>query len=150
MFRRRARALREFREDQRKALAMLQMLAQEPPPFEATQPEASVSTGLGEEAVVPDFPPTDLRAPSRHDVEGLMMRWMPPLVIDGEVHACPQCGAYRDWIVFNTRDDSVWLRCTNDHQAQEPRLDSAWYNRHSGPVDRWHPTLGDGLRHLGR
>ncbi|EOT03929.1 hypothetical protein K530_11118 [Streptomyces noursei CCRC 11814] len=98
---------------------------------------------------MPDFPPADLRAPSRQDVEGMMMRWMQPLVIDGEVHACPTCGAYRDWIVFNMRDDSVWLRCRAGHQVQEPRLDTAWYNRNSGPVDRWHPTLEDGLRHLG-
>lgn len=76
------------------------------------------------------------------------MRWDLPLVIDGEVHAC-HCGAYRRWIVFNLRDNSVWLRCPAGHETLEPRLDTAWYNRHSGPVDCFHPTLEDGLRHLG-
>lgn len=149
MFRRGARADREFREVQRKSLALLQMLAQEPLPFDTVQAEAPASAGSGSGAVEPDFPPADLRAPSRHDAEGVMMRWIQPLVIDGEVHACPTCGAYRDWIVFCMRDDSVWLRCRAGHQVQEPRLDAAWYNRNSGPVDHWHPTLEDGLRHLG-
>ncbi|MFB6977414.1 hypothetical protein [Streptomyces scopuliridis] len=108
-----------------------------------------MSAGSGSDAVVPDFPPAGLRAPSRQDVEGMMMRWMQPLVIDGEVHACPTCGLYRDWIVFCLRDDSVWLRCRAGHQVQEPRLDATWYNRNSGPVDRWHPTFEDGLRYLG-
>lgn len=147
MFRRRARASREFREAQRESLALLQMHAQEPWPFDIAQTEAPA--GVGAEAVMPDFPLAEVRAPSRHDVEGVMMRWMQPLVIDGEVHACPRCGAYRDWIVFCMRDDSVWLRCRAGHQAQEPCLDAAWFNHNSGPVDRWHPTLEDGLRHLG-
>lgn len=149
MFRRRARADREFREAQREALALLRMHAREPLPFDAVQAEASASAGAGSDAVVPDFPPADLRAPSRQDVEGMMMRWMQPLIIDGEVHVCPTCGLYRDWIVFCMRHDSVWLRCRAGHQVQEPRLDAAWYNRNSGPVDHWHPTFEDGLRHLG-
>ncbi len=102
-----------------------------------------------EAAVVPDFLPPDFRAPSRQDVAGFMMRWDQPLVIDGEVHACPTCGSYRDWVVFNMRDGAIWLRCRADHYALEPRLDSAWYNRNSGPADRYHPNLEDGLRHLG-
>ena len=77
------------------------------------------------------------------------MRWDQPLIVDGEVRECPGCGAYRNWIVFSMRDGSVWLRCRAGHETQELRLDSAWYNRHSGPVGRFHPTLEDGLRHLG-
>ena len=72
-----------------------------------------------------------------------------PLVIHGEVRTCPGCGAYRDWIVFCLRDDSVWLRCRAGHETKELGLDAAWYNRNSGPVDRFHPTLEEGLRHLG-
>ncbi|MBK6016810.1 hypothetical protein [Streptomyces sp. MBT53] len=147
MFRRRTRADREFLRAQREALALLQMHAREPMPFDSVQAEASA--GSGSEAVATDFLPADLRVPSRQDVEGMMMRWMQPLVIDGEVHACATCGLYRDWIVFCLRDDSVWLRCRSGHQVQEPRPDAAWYNRNSGPVDHWHPTLEDGLRHLG-
>ncbi|MFH8472531.1 hypothetical protein [Streptomyces sp. NPDC018000] len=96
-----------------------------------------------------DSLPPDFRAPSRQDVEGFMMRWERPLFIDGEVLACPTCAEYRDWIVLCTRDDSVCLRCRAGHQAREPRLDAAWYNRNSGPADRFHSTLEDGLRYLG-
>lgn len=95
------------------------------------------------------FLPPDFRAPSREDVAGFMMRWDQPLIIDGEVRECPECGAYRNWVVFCMRDDSVWLRCRAGHETRELGLDAAWYNRHSGPADRWHPTLEDGLRHLG-
>lgn len=147
MFRRRARADRELREAQRGALALIQMHARQPLPFDGVQ--ALASAGSSSEAVVPDLPSADLRAPSRQDAEGVMMRWMQPLVIEGEVRTCPECGVYRDWIVFCLRDDSVWLRCRAGHQAQEPHLDAAWFNRNSGPVDHWHPTLEDGLRHLG-
>ena len=96
-----------------------------------------------------DFLPPELRVPSRQEVAGLMMRWLPPLIIEDEVRTCPGCGAYRDWIVFCMRDDSVWLRCRAGHETKEPGLDAAWYNRNSGPVDRFHPTLEEGLRHLG-
>ncbi|KUN95265.1 hypothetical protein AQJ67_35200 [Streptomyces caeruleatus] len=99
--------------------------------------------------VAPDFLPPDLRVPSRQEVAGLMMRWLQPLVIGGEVRTCPGCGAYRDWIVFCMRDDSIWLRCRAGHDTKEPGLDAAWYNRNSGPVDRFHPTPEEGLRHLG-
>ncbi|MFI6473988.1 hypothetical protein ACIBL5_27430 [Streptomyces sp. NPDC050516] len=149
MFRRRARAHREFREAQREALTLLPMHAHEPPPFDTSRTEAPVPSGSDTEAVAPDFLPPDFRAPTRQDVAGFMMRWDQPLVINGEVHACPPCGAYRNWIVFNMRDDSVWLRCTLGHETKEPRLDTAWYNHNSGPVDHFHPTLDDGLRHLG-
>ncbi|WP_229696888.1 hypothetical protein [Streptomyces lasiicapitis] len=149
-FRRRARADREFRKAQEEGFAMLQKLAQEPSPFDAAQAEVPVApAGSGAESLAPDFPPAGLRAPSRQDVDGFMMRWVQPLVIDGEVRTCPQCGAYRDWIVFCMRDDTVWLRCRAGHEAKEAGLDAAWYNHNSGPVDRFHPTIEEGLRHLG-
>ncbi|AYN31710.1 hypothetical protein DUI70_1206 [Streptomyces albus] len=114
-----------------------------PVPVSAPAPAAPTDA-----TVVPDFLPPEFRAPCRQDVSGFMMRWDLPIIIDGEVHAC-HCGAYRNWIVFNMRDDSVWLRCKGGHETQETRLDTAWYNRNSGPVDHFHPTLEDGLRHLG-
>ncbi|MBC9714334.1 hypothetical protein H9Y04_17375 [Streptomyces sp. TRM66268-LWL] len=147
MFKRRARADREWREAQRAGQAMLAMHTEWPePPVPVSAPAPATPTDA---AVVPDFLPPDFRAPSRLDVSGLMMRWLPPLVIDGEVRQCPECGTYRDWIIFNMRDGAVWLRCQAGHHVQEPRLDSAWYNRNSGPVDSYHPNLEDGLRHLG-
>lgn len=144
---RRNRADREFREIQRAAQAALAMhadwlLPDGPGSFAAPSPEAPTAL------VPPDFLPPDFRAPCRQDVSGFMMRWDMPLVINGEVHQC-HCGAYRNWIVFCLRDDSVWLRCRAGHETHEPRLDSAWYNRNSGPVDRFHPTLEEGLRYLG-
>ncbi|MDI3417287.1 hypothetical protein [Streptomyces luteolus] len=151
--RRRSRADREFREVQRAGQAVLALHAEWPLP-EAAVPDAVPATADPTPAAVPDatvtddFLPAEFRAPCRQDVEGFMMRWYQPLVIDGEVHAC-HCGAYRNWIVFNLRDNSVWLRCPAGHQVKESRLDAAWYNRNSGPVDRFHPTLEDGLRHLG-
>ncbi|MFE0101317.1 hypothetical protein ACFWZ2_09485 [Streptomyces sp. NPDC059002] len=123
---------------------MLAMHTEWPDP-DVTAPDPTVPADA---TVVPDFLPPAFRAPCRQNVSGFMMRWDLPLVIEGEVHAC-HCGAYRNWIVFNMRDDSVWLRCEAGHETQETRLDTAWYNRNSGPVDRFHPTLEDGLRHLG-
>ncbi|MDQ0957920.1 hypothetical protein QFZ66_001798 [Streptomyces sp. B4I13] len=144
---RRTRADREFREAQRAGQAVLAMHSELPLP-DAPGPAAAATPAAPETTVVPDFLPPEFRAPSRQDVSGFMMRWDQPLVIDGDVHQC-HCGAYRNWIVFNMRDDSVWLRCTAGHETKEPRLDTAWYNRNSGPVDHFHPTLEDGLRHLG-
>ncbi|MFD9187214.1 hypothetical protein ACFWCA_03205 [Streptomyces phaeochromogenes] len=143
---RRNRADREFREAQRAGQAVLAMHTELPlPDAPGPLPASAAPTAT----VVPDFLPPDFRAPSRQDVSGFMMRWDLPLVIDGEVHAC-HCGAYRNWIVFNMSDDSVWLRCPAGHETEETRLDTAWYNRNSGPVEHFHPTLEDGLRHLGR
>ncbi|MDL2075796.1 hypothetical protein QNN03_05025 [Streptomyces sp. GXMU-J15] len=143
---RRNRADREFREAQRAGQALLAMHAEWPEaPAPVAAPTSAASTNS---RVVPDFLPPEFRAPCRQDVSGFMMRWDLPLVIDGEIHAC-RCGAYRNWIVFNMRDDSVWLRCEAGHETLETRLDTAWYNRNSGPVDHFHPTLEDGLRHLG-
>ncbi|MET9556869.1 hypothetical protein [Streptomyces sp. NPDC006645] len=98
--------------------------------------------------VVDDFLPADLRVPTRDDVEGMMMRRQMPLVLDGEVHACPHCGSYRDWILF-TLGNEVWLRCQAGHQALEPRLDVAWFDRNSGPNEARHATFDEGLRRLG-
>ncbi|MFE9566953.1 hypothetical protein ACFYMW_00430 [Streptomyces sp. NPDC006692] len=150
MFRRRARAEREFREAQREALALMHMHAlHEPQAFDTAQAEVPKPSSSGRGTEAPDLLPPDFRAPARQDVAGLMMRWDQPLVIDGEVRECPQCGAYRNWIVFNMRDDSIWLRCKSGHETKETGLDTAWYNRNSGPVDHFHSTLEDGLRHLG-
>ncbi|WP_210593655.1 hypothetical protein [Streptomyces sp. GESEQ-35] len=144
---RRNRADREFRDAQRAGQALLAMHAEWPEtPVPAAGPTPAAPTDA---TVLPDFLPPEFRAPTRQDVSGFMMRWDLPLVIDGEVHSC-HCGAYRNWTVFNMRDGSVWLRCPAGHETNEPRLDTAWYNRNSGPVDRFHPTLEDGLRHLGR
>ncbi|MHC0429489.1 hypothetical protein ACX6XY_04760 [Streptomyces sp. O3] len=149
-FRRRARAEREFRRLQQEGLARMQMLAQQPSPLDITQGEvATPAAGADAEEVASDFLPSDLRASSRQDVAGFMMPWVQPLVVNGEVRMCPQCGAYRDWIILCARDDSVWLRCRAGHETRELGLDAAWYNRNSGPVDRSHPTLEDGLRYLG-
>ncbi|MFF1769096.1 hypothetical protein [Streptomyces sp. NPDC058249] len=75
------------------------MHAHELLPFDSVRADASTPTGSASETIGPDFPPADLRAPSRQDVEGMMMRWMHPLVIDDAVRACATCGVYRDWIV---------------------------------------------------
>lgn len=145
MFFRRAREDRAFCEAQRAGFALLlQLQATQPwPDFSETPAPAA------EAAMAPDFLPPDLRVPSRQEVAGVMMRWLQPLVIDGDVRTCPECGAYRDWIIFCRRDDSIWLRCRAGHETKEPGLDAVWFNRHSGPVDRFHLTLEEGLRHLG-
>ncbi|WP_411140931.1 hypothetical protein [Streptomyces sp. x-80] len=145
---RRTRANREFREAQRAGQALLAMHTEWPLP-DAPAPAATSAPATPETAVAPDFLPPDFRAPSREDVAGFMMRRDQPLVIDGEVRQCPECGAYRNWIVFSMRDDSIWLRCRAGHETKERRLDTAWYNRNSGPVGCWHRTLDEGLRHLG-
>lgn len=147
LFFRRARADRAFHEAQRAGYTLLQMHSQPPLPDNADG--AAALAPAAPEGAVSEFLPPDLRVPSRQEVAGLMMRWEQPLVIDCEVRTCPACGSYRDWIVFCLRDDSVWLRCRAGHETRESGLDAAWYNRNSGPVDRFHPTLEDGLRHLG-
>ncbi|MGW5442824.1 hypothetical protein [Streptomyces asiaticus] len=99
--------------------------------------------------VVDDFLPPELRVPSHDQLDGKMMPWNQPLVLDGEVAACSECGSYRDWLILSTRDQ-IWLRCRAGHQQQETRLDTAWFNRNSGPADATHATFEDCLRHLGR
>ncbi|GAA1159707.1 hypothetical protein GCM10009654_14810 [Streptomyces hebeiensis] len=98
--------------------------------------------------VVDDFLPPELRVPSHDQLDGRMTSWKQPLVLDGEMVACAGCGAYRDWLILSTRDQ-IWLRCRAGHQQQETRLDTAWYNRHTGPADATHATFEDCLRHLG-
>lgn len=109
------------------------------------QPGVQLSEPVAE---VDDFLPPDLRVPSHDQVAGRMMPWLRPLVLDGEVVTCAECGAYRDWIIISTQDE-IWLRCRAGHQHQERRLDAAWYNRNSAPVDATHATFEDCLRHLG-
>ncbi|MEW1616060.1 MULTISPECIES: hypothetical protein [unclassified Streptomyces] len=120
--------------------------------------ENQVPPGLGEPtaqpehagpmAMVDDFLPPELRVPSHDQLDGRMMPWTQPLVLDGEMAACTECGEYRDWLILSTRDE-IWLRCRAGHQQQETRLDTAWYNRHAGPADATHATFEDCLRHLG-
>lgn len=98
--------------------------------------------------VVDDFLPPELRVPSHDQLDGRMMPWQQPLILDGEMVACHECGAYRDWLLLSTRDQ-IWLRCRTGHQQHEARLDTAWYNRHAGPADATHATFEDCLRHLG-
>lgn len=99
-------------------------------------------------AVVDDFLPPELRVPSHDQVAGRIMPWSQPIVLDGDVVACDECGAYRDWIIIST-NDQVWLRCRAGHQQHERRLTTAWFNRNSGPADATHATFEDCLRHLG-
>ncbi|MCM2579714.1 hypothetical protein [Streptomyces meridianus] len=98
--------------------------------------------------VMDDFLPPGLRVPSHDQLDGRMMPWTQPLVLNGEMVACAACGAYRDWLILSTRDQ-IWLRCRADHQQRETRLDTAWYNRNAGPADATHATFEDCLRHLG-
>ncbi|MFF6772741.1 hypothetical protein ACFY8W_04165 [Streptomyces sp. NPDC012637] len=116
-----------------------------PPKAEQTQAAAQPSEPV---LVVDDFLPPDLRVPSHDQLDGRMMPWTQPIVLDGELVACAGCGAYRDWLIMSTRDQ-IWLRCRHGHQQPETRLDTAWYNRHAGPADATHATFEDCLRHLG-
>ncbi|WP_432141098.1 hypothetical protein [Streptomyces sp. bgisy084] len=100
-------------------------------------------------SVVDDFLPPELRIPSHDQLDGRMMPWAQPIVLDEDMVACAECGAYRDWLILSTRDQ-IWLRCRQGHQQEETRLDTAWYNRHAGPADATHATFEDCLRHLGR
>lgn len=91
LFFRRAREDRAFREAQRAGFALLlQLQATQPWP---AAPESTAPTPAAEEAVAPDYPSPGLLVPSRQEVAGVMMRWLQPLVIDGEVRTCPGCGA---------------------------------------------------------
>ncbi|MCZ4103415.1 hypothetical protein [Streptomyces sp. H39-C1] len=99
-------------------------------------------------AVVDDFLPPELRVPTNDQLGGRMTSWQQPLVFDGELVACAECGVYRGWVILSTRDQ-IWLRCPAGHQQLETRLDTAWYNRHTGPADSTHATFEDCLRHLG-
>lgn len=99
--------------------------------------------------VVEDFLPADLRLPTREELAGILMAHDSPLVLDGEVRACCDCGAYRKWVIASTKE-GVWLRCPAGHEQVEPRLDAAWFNRTSGPFTGQHTTYDECLRFLGR
>ncbi|MFG2703148.1 hypothetical protein [Streptomyces sp. NPDC048386] len=121
------------------------MIAEQGSPYSAaTVPEPPAEPA----PVVDDFLPPELRVPSHDQVEGRMMPWPWPVVLDDEVVACTECATYRDWLIISTYGQ-VWLRCRAGHQQLEPRLDTAWFNRHSGPSDATHATFEDCLRHLG-
>ncbi|MBV9024181.1 MAG: hypothetical protein JO362_10400 [Streptomycetaceae bacterium] len=144
----RIRARREHRETQRMMNDLLQVAHLEPPvpdyPDAASTPAPDGSAGT----MVDDFLPSELRMPTRDEIAGMMMRYDKPLVINGEIRQCPQCGSYRNWIVLSVRDE-VWLRCRAGHETLEPGLDTAWYNRTSGPMTQRHSTFEDGLKYLG-
>ncbi|MFF5438809.1 hypothetical protein [Streptomyces achromogenes] len=146
-----------FLTEARRRLQEMWEMEQRMPWPPAPGPEAAASPSeaqVGAEptepvAEVDDFLPPELRVPSHDQVTGWMMPWPWPLVLDGEIVACAECGAYRDWIIMATRNQ-IWLRCRAGHQQQERRLDAAWFNRHSGPAaDNTDFTFEDCLRHLG-
>ncbi|MGA5200538.1 hypothetical protein [Streptomyces variegatus] len=146
MFHRIRRRAKEPSEAQRQfAELYVQLQGQVPPGFGVPAPEPESAEPA---AIVDDFLPPELRVPSHDQVEGKMMPWKQPLVLDGEMAACTECGAYRDWLILSTRGE-IWLRCRAGHQQQETRIDTAWYNRHSGPADATHATFEDCMHHLG-
>ncbi|MEU5112965.1 hypothetical protein AB0G64_15825 [Streptomyces longwoodensis] len=146
MFHRIRRRAKEPSEAQREFAELhAQLQNQLPPGFGVppVEPERTESATL-----VDDFLPPELRVPSHDQVDGKMMPWRQPLVLNGEMVACAECGSYRDWLILSTRDQ-IWLRCLVGHQQQETRLDTAWFNRNFGPADATHATFEDCLRHLG-
>ncbi|MGW0365842.1 hypothetical protein [Streptomyces sp. NPDC002990] len=58
--------------------------------------------------------------PSRDQLDGCMMPWAQPLVLDGEMVACPAGGAYRDWLILSTHDQ-IRLRCRAGRRRQQMR-----------------------------
>ncbi|MFM9582663.1 hypothetical protein [Streptomyces caniscabiei] len=146
MFHRIRRRAKEPSEAQRQFAELSARLQNQVPPGFGVTPTEPEHTEPA--TVVDDFLPPELRVPSHDQVDGKMMPWKQPLVLDGEMVACAQCGAYRDWLMLSTRDQ-IWLRCRVGHQQQETRLDTAWFNRNFGPADATHATFEDCLRHLG-
>ncbi|MCC9706141.1 hypothetical protein E4N62_13215 [Streptomyces sp. MNU76] len=138
MFHRIRRRAKEPSEEQRRFFELSARLQTQVPP----------GIGVPPTEVVDDFLPPELRVPSHDQVDGTIMPWKQPLVLDGEMVACAECGTYRDWLILSTRGQ-IWLRCRAGHQQQETRLDTAWFNRNSGPADATHATFEDCLRHLG-
>ncbi|MFE4612050.1 hypothetical protein ACFRK5_27450 [Streptomyces niveus] len=143
----RRRAEREFAEIRRQHAEFLALVADEP--LNPAQPADPLSPPAEPGAMVDDFLPPELRVPSHDQVDGRMTPWPWPVVLDGEMVACAVCGTYRDWLVLSTRDQ-IWLRCRAGHQQHETRLDTAWYNRNTGPADATFSTFEQGLRHYGR
>ncbi|MGP3922498.1 hypothetical protein [Streptomyces sp. 8N616] len=80
---------------------------------------------------------------------GRMMPYASPVVIDGRVRLCAECGAERDWLVIN-QGQHVWMRCRCGHQWHEPVLSHIWYDQHQvegeGIV---FDSLEDGISSLG-
>jgi hypothetical protein len=95
-----------------------------------------------------DFLPPGLRAPGERRPAGEMMEFPWPLVIDGTVRTCPECGVDRDWLVM-CAGPHVWLRCRSAHETHEPALNSAWFHRICGPVEELHTTKDEGVTKMG-
>ncbi|MGW7170019.1 hypothetical protein ACWGH3_33040 [Streptomyces sp. NPDC054884] len=146
MFHRIPRRAKEPSEAQRRFFELSARLQNQVPPGIGVPPVEREH--IEPTAVVDDFLPPELRVPSHDQVDGKMMPWKQPLVLDGEMVACAECGAYRDWLILSTRNQ-IWLRCRVGHQQQETRLGTAWFNRNFGPADATHATFEDCLRHLG-
>ncbi|MFJ8957710.1 hypothetical protein ACIRO1_47250 [Streptomyces sp. NPDC102381] len=146
MFHRIRRRAKGPSEAQRQSAEPRARLQNQVPPGFGVPPAEPERTGPA--TVVDDFLPPELRVPSHDQVDGKMMPWKQPLVLDGEMAACSECGAYRNWLILSTRDQ-IWLRCRVGHQQQEMRLDTIWFNRNFGPADATHATFEDCLRHLG-
>lgn len=146
VFHRIRRRAKEPSEAQRQFAELHARLQNQVPPGFGVPPAGAGHTEPS--TVVDDFLPPELRVPSHDQLDGRMMPWQQPLVLDGEMVACSECGAYRDWLILSTRDQT-WLRCRVGHQQQETRLDTAWFNRNFGPADATHATFEDCLRHLG-
>ncbi|MFF0740552.1 hypothetical protein ACFYVL_09130 [Streptomyces sp. NPDC004111] len=148
MFHRIRRRAAEISETERRHLeAAAQLQDYVPPEIQQLRAEAERARSAPA-PLVDDFLPPELRVPSHDQLDGRMTAWPSPLVLDGEMVTCAECGTYRDWLILSTRDQ-IWLRCRAGHQQHETRLDTAWYNRRTGPADATHATFEDCLRHLG-
>ncbi|MFI6287614.1 hypothetical protein ACIBCM_23195 [Streptomyces sp. NPDC051018] len=156
---RRRREARERRELQGAGREMWEYFQSIPTPLEEFDQEeererAAATAAVPEPAVaepavvVDDFLPPDFVAPSQREMAGLMMAWPGPLVVDGEIVTCSGCESYRDWIVLHAQG-RVWLRCRAGHETRETGLDTAWFNRNSGPMTEEHASYQDGIRFLG-
>ncbi|MGC0328062.1 hypothetical protein RKD23_001052 [Streptomyces sp. SAI-170] len=147
MFYRIRRRAQEPSERQRQHYeAHVRLVGQVPP--EVQQVRAAHQSAPEPTSVVDDVLPPELRVPSHDQLDGRVMPWTQPIVLDGDMVACAECGAYRDWVIISTQGQ-IWVRCRQGHMQPETRLDTAWYNRHAGPADATHATFEDCLRHLG-
>lgn len=146
MFHRIRRRAKEPSQAQRQFAELhAQLQGQVPPGFGSPAPGPEPAEPA---AVVDDFLPPELRVPSHDQVEGRMMPWAQPLVLDGEMAVCASAARTGTGFILSTRGE-IWLRCRAGHQQLETRIDTAWYNRHSGPADGTFATFEDCLRHLG-
>ncbi|MFF0448068.1 hypothetical protein ACFYT4_16940 [Streptomyces sp. NPDC004609] len=158
MFKRRREA-RERQELQRASREVWDYFQSIPTPLEELDQEekrerAAATAAVTEQAaaeptaVVDDFLPPEFVAPSQREMAGLMMAWPGPLIVEGEIVTCSRCETYRDWIVLSTRG-RVWLRCRAGHETDHTGLDTAWFNRNSGPMTEEHASYENGIRFLG-